>query len=52
MLTLSRRDILRLKLKAKEAKVTELQHCIATLEAERETDRALMGVTNHEHGET
>ncbi|KAL9085350.1 MAG: hypothetical protein Q9165_007641 [Trypethelium subeluteriae] len=36
------RDMLRLTIKARDAKITELQHCIATLEAEREIDRAML----------
>lgn len=34
--------MLRLTVKAKDAKIAELQHGIATLEAEREIDRAMM----------
>ncbi|KAI9710740.1 MAG: hypothetical protein M1820_002573 [Bogoriella megaspora] len=35
------RDISRLYFKAKDAKIAELQHSIARIEAERETDRAI-----------
>ena len=39
--------MLRLTVKAKEAKIAELQHCIATLEAEREIDRAMINSGGH-----
>jgi hypothetical protein len=36
------RDVARLAIKAKEAKITELQHHVTTLEAELEAERALV----------
>ncbi|KAF2196978.1 hypothetical protein GQ43DRAFT_425525 [Delitschia confertaspora ATCC 74209] len=36
------REIARLAIKAKDAKLTELQHCVNTLEAELEAERALV----------
>jgi hypothetical protein len=37
-----RREISRLALKAKDAKIAELQHRIETLQAELETERAIV----------
>ena len=43
--------MLRLTVKAKEAKIMELQHCIATLEAEREIDKAIIRSRRHEESQ-
>jgi hypothetical protein len=42
MLTVVRRDISRLALKAKDAKIVELSRRLDTLEAELETERAIV----------
>lgn len=36
------RDVIRLQIKAKDARIAEQQHRIATLEAELEAERALV----------
>jgi hypothetical protein len=42
LLIISRREISRLALKARDAKISELQHRVTTLEADLETERAIV----------